>query len=138
MPGGGEPLFIVGSPMCRMFSALQNMSPWTARKQKQLESDIEHLKFMVEIYKKLVDEGRYFIHEHPAGASSWRIKEMVELLQMEDVGTVIADQCMYGLRTWKVRGEAPAKKSTKFATNSECVKLELGSDVTRIMYIYLY
>ena len=65
-----KPLFIVGSPMCRMFSPLQNMSPWTARKQKQLEADIEHLKFMVEIYRKQVEEGRYFIHEDPAGASS--------------------------------------------------------------------
>merc|ERR1712026_196004 len=54
------------------------------------------------------------------------IKEMIDLLQMEGVSTVIADQCMYGLRTWKVRGEALAKKPTKFATNSECVKLELG------------
>ena len=81
--GSESQKLLIGPLECAMFSALQNMSPWTARKQKQLEADIEHLKFMVEIYKKQVEEGRYFIHEHPAGTSSWHIKEMVELLQME-------------------------------------------------------
>ena len=53
------------------------------------EEDVEHIKFMIEIYKAQVQEGRYFIHEHPVGASSWRLKERAELLEMEGVDTVV-------------------------------------------------
>ena len=51
---------------------------------------------------------------------------MIKLLEMEGVGTVVADQCMFGLKTWGKGGEMPAKKPTKFATNADAVKSELA------------
>ena len=65
-----KPLVIIGSPMCRMFSQLQNMTPWTTERIRMYEEDVEHVKFMIELYTVQVREGRYFIHEHPVGASS--------------------------------------------------------------------
>ena len=32
-----EPLLVIGSPQCTMFSALQNLSTWTTTKQQRLE-----------------------------------------------------------------------------------------------------
>ena len=94
-----KPLVIIGSPMCRMFSQLQNMTPWTTERIRMYEEDVEHVKFMIELYTVQVREGRYFIHEHPVGASSWRLEEMVRLLEMEGVETVVGYQCMFGFKT---------------------------------------
>ena len=42
------------------------------------------------------------------------------------VGTVLTDQCMFGLKAWGKGGEMLAKKPTRFATNADAVKLELA------------
>ena len=31
----------------------------------------QHLEFCVELYREQAKAGRYFVHEHPAYASSW-------------------------------------------------------------------
>ena len=66
--------------------------------------------------------------EHPAFAESWKLEELVELANLDGVMTQIADQCMYGLRTPNAdkSGEAPAKKPTKFVSNSWCIIQELS------------
>ena len=38
-----EPLLLIGSPLCTMFSSLQHLSPWTVQKQKRLEDGKMHL-----------------------------------------------------------------------------------------------
>ena len=40
---------VIGCPMCKMMSQLQNLSPWTAKRQAELEKDIRHMEFMAEI-----------------------------------------------------------------------------------------
>ena len=32
---------------------------------------IKHLHFVVSLYKLQLESGRHFLHEHPAGATSW-------------------------------------------------------------------
>ena len=44
-----KPKLVIGSPMCTMFSALQNLSKWTEEKQIKWCEAKEHIKFMVEI-----------------------------------------------------------------------------------------
>ena len=68
-------------------------------------------------------KGKYFLHEHPATASSWDLEAIRKLEQEEQVMITVADQCMYGLKTWAPSGrkEIPAKKPTKFMTNSMCI-----------------
>ena len=43
--------------------------------------------------------GNYFLMEDPAYADSWKIPEVVEFLNVGGVDHVVADQCMYGLKT---------------------------------------
>ena len=76
---GEKPLLVVGSPTCRMFSALQNMSKWSDKKQREWEEDVGHLYWAVDRYEEQMKDGRLFLHEHPAGASSWRLGKMNKL-----------------------------------------------------------
>ena len=53
-----KPRLIVGSPMCAMFSALQNLTPWTEEKQHRWREDRKHLHFVGELYKQQVKGGQ--------------------------------------------------------------------------------
>ena len=70
-----------------------------------------------------------FLHEHPAQATSWDLIEIRKMAIREGVTVTVADQCMYGLKTWsenKKRYDTPARKRTKFMTNSPCIAEELS------------
>ena len=74
-----------------------------------------HIEFMCELYRVQIDAGRYFLHEHPATAASWREEPIEDVLAHEDVECVVGDRCQYGQED----GEGnPVKTPTKFPTNS--------------------
>ena len=88
---------------------------------------MEHIKFVVKLYRNQVREGRIFLHEHPANAKSWMLKEIRQVMKMEGVEVVEADQCRFGLKTRAtVTKLMPAKKPTKFMTNSRAIGAELS------------
>ena len=113
-----------------MFSSLQNLSknrrgPGQA---EQFEEALAHIKFVVKLYKMQVESGNYFLHEHPAGATSWDTEEIRKMTQGTGVQITVADQCMYGLRTWSKdpkKLDKPARKRTKFMTNGVEIAEEL-------------
>ena len=79
-----------------------------------------HLKFMAGIYRRQHERGKFFLHEHPAGARSWQVPVIKNLRSLRGVDVVRGDQCQYGLTT---KGESPedrriAMKPTKFMSNS--------------------
>ena len=77
------------------------------------------MNFVARIYKKQLLRGRFFVHEHPASATSWDERAMVQLAAHPDVVVVRADQCQYGLTTPTESGDmAPAMKPTRFMTNA--------------------
>ena len=65
-----KPKLVVGSPECRMFSALHNLNAWTAERQSRLENAREHLEFICEVHEHQVTSERWFLHEHPIAATS--------------------------------------------------------------------
>ena len=69
-----------------------------------------------------------FLHEHPYTATSWSMPEVKQIMACAGVQTVVADQCMFGLTTkGGRRGQRmPAKKSTRFMTNSWHIAKELN------------
>ncbi len=126
-----QPKLVIGSPECRMFSSLQNLNRkhWSDDREAQLVEAKRHIEFVVSIYKKQLEAGRYFLHEHPAGATSWDLDEIKKLQKETNVQISIADQCQYGLKTWsnnKGKRDAAAKKKTKFMTNSAEIAQELS------------
>ena len=68
--------------------------------------------------------GRKFLHEHPAGASSWMLECVEAIRKLEGVTVTVADQCMYGLKTWSTNrhvADTPAQKRTRFMTNNRAI-----------------
>ena len=125
-----KPLLLVGSPMCTWFSLLQNlnkkhMSPedWN----KGYRKATEHIKFVFELYDIQVRSGRYFLHERPATATSWRLPVVTEFCaRYPHLYAITMDMCQFGMTTPNTRGEpTPAKKPTRWLTNSPCLAEEL-------------
>lgn len=121
-----KPTLLIGSPMCTMFSELQKLSKWSEEKQRRWCEAVEHMAFAVKLYRLQLEQGRFFLHEHPEKASSWGLKEIEKLGREVGVSITVIDQCMYGLTTWGMNGKRmKAKKGTKFMTNSKCIGKEL-------------
>ena len=121
-----KPMLLVGSPMCTAFSTWQRINnkircPVTVA--GELKRARQHLEFCVELYREQAKAGRYFVHEHPAYASSWQT-DIIEGM-MSDPGIVKAtcDQCMYGCED---ESGSPIKKPTSFMTNAPELAKELS------------
>jgi hypothetical protein len=121
-----EPFLVVGSPPCTMFSRLQlNLNAKKMGKEvwekRRREAEVL-LVFAAVVYKLQVQAGRHFLHEHPAGATSWQHPAIVRLLAAPGVGAVVAHQCQFGLETSAAGGgRAPALKPTRFMSSARAV-----------------
>ena len=83
-----KPTLLIGSPMCKAFSRLQEMN------YKHMHPDVVkeivdaaeiHLKFCIELYWERLMDGLYFSHEHPDGTTSWNMREMINLIDQPGV-----------------------------------------------------
>ena len=93
------------------------MDPMAAR--RMMAKARLHLDFVTELYKDQVDDGRFFLHEHPAHAESWE-EPMIKVIEtMDSVEVVQADQCQYdNVVTFGLEKGMPIKKPTKFMSNA--------------------
>ena len=91
---------IICSPPCTPFSQLQTLNPKTAESSRRWQEGVDHLEFIVSLYRKQVRAGRIFLHEHPKNATSWMLDAVKRMVKEEGVVVVEADQCMFGLKTW--------------------------------------
>ena len=46
-----KPLLLIGSPMCTIFSVLQNLTDWTSEKQKRYVESVHHVEFVLKLYR---------------------------------------------------------------------------------------
>ena len=76
---------------------------------------VVHLWSVCELYQMQIDAGRYFLHEHPASATSWPEACIQTIMAQDGVDVSIIDQCQYGQAT--VDGQ-PIQKATKWMSNS--------------------
>ena len=90
---------LIGPPMCTASSTWQRINdnircPVIVAAEKRRA--IGHLEFCALLYRQQLKNGRYFLHEHPAFATSWQ--EAVIQKTMSEPGVEIAtcDQCQYG------------------------------------------
>eukprot|EP00973_Karenia_brevis_P013605 1846518-Karenia_brevis.AAC.1 len=70
-----KPLVLILSPPCTTFSRLQNLNPWTDKREREMWRGSRLLKFAMELAQEQINQGRYFIFEHPQAASSWDRRE---------------------------------------------------------------
>ncbi len=87
--------------MCTAFSQLQYIS-FAKMSAEEVEVVKEygrkHLEFCMKLYKAQVNQGLYFLHEHPDGASSWNEVCVREVRMMEGVERVTGDMCTCGMK----------------------------------------
>lgn len=94
--------------------------------KKLMKTARDHLRFACKLYRRQMQRGKFFLHEHPQTATSWRLPEVKRFLQSPGVGTAVCHQCSFGLMTPSKSGELmPAKKPTQFMSNSPCMPNEL-------------
>ena len=64
-----------------------------------------HMRFVAELYHEQIESNRYFLHEHPRYATSWKLDCTMQLENIPGVGVVRGDQCQYGavVRTGKYK-----------------------------------
>ena len=118
-----KPYFLIGFPMCRAFSTWQALNAARSSDargiKKAYDEAVDHLDFVVSLYVEQLQEGRYFLHEHPRYATSWQVKSMEELMRIPGVERTDGDQCQFGAEVMAgpLKGE-PIKKPTGFLSNS--------------------
>ena len=128
-----RPRLVIGSPPCTWFSRLMQLNihvqgpEWYEKFKIEKAKARKHIQFCIRLFLLQRARGDYFLFEHPAYADSWGLEEVVRMGELEGVSTVVADQCMYGLTTPGPdrRTEMPAKKPTRFMSNSWCELQEL-------------
>ena len=98
--------------------------------EKALEEATQHSDFCAMLYQHQLRHGRHFLHEHPWGASSWKVKIMQEMLADGRVYHAQAHMCRLGMESHvkEKNGEKGlAKKPTGFMSSSECIVQELAN-----------
>ena len=123
-----KPWLVVGSPMCTAYCQLQALSL-----HKRSPEDVQrmmvranlHLEFCVAVYRRQLQSGRYFLHEHPDQAKSWRYPAMLALAGEEGVLRLVGHMCPHGMRSKDASGEGLVLKPTGWLTNSR----EIGHEV---------
>ena len=70
-----EPTWLIGSPPCTPFSRLNTNMNFPKMPKHVVEAKLaegrRRLRFVISLYQLQLQAGRHFLHEHPAGASSW-------------------------------------------------------------------
>ena len=117
-----DPDWIIGSPPCTAFSQWNIGINHRKMPKEKVDAAIAegriHLSFMASLYRRQIINGKHFLHEHPAGAASWKEPSIAALMKLPSVCSVVAHQCMFGLLTPSGDGTALAMKPTRFMSNS--------------------
>ena len=82
--------------MCTAFSTWQRIKnkirdPVTVEGERKRAK--QHLDFCVELYRIQAKAGWYFLHEHPAYASSWQTEIIESVMNDDGVIKATCDQC---------------------------------------------
>ena len=128
-----EPLLRIVSPMCTNCSSIMNLN-WGKmigrEKEERMRAARVHLNFCVKMYQIQHDAGRYFLHEHPTSATSWKEPGVMRLANMRGVMKTKAHMCRFGMTQSDKNGKALVLKPASFLTNSVCLANALNLTCT--------
>ena len=95
-----RPSFLIGSPVCTMFSILQglnkarmDLNKWEASWNK----GVCRMLFAIKSYRIQAIAGKFFPHEHPASASNWKLPETQALMEDYKLKKVNGQNCRFGV-----------------------------------------
>ena len=88
------------------------MDPLEAK--RMVRYGVLHLCFCVKLYIIQMENDRYFLHEHPNGATSWDAQCMKMLLAHPQVKKVRGNMCPHGIMSEDEEGIGRVLKPTGF------------------------
>ena len=95
-----KPYLLIGSPACTAFTTWQALNESKSKDpdayRKARRRAVAHIEFMIELYREQLEDGHYFLHEHPRWATSWQIATMKALMEVPEVTLAHGGQCQYG------------------------------------------
>ena len=113
----GKPLCVILSHVRTAFSQMQDIHKYR-RGAQVVKRDFEEAKDPIPLTMRVCPlqhrHIRYFVFEHPGGASSWDLSEVQKVAKLERVEIVKFDMCQYGMTMVDpLDGKAkPVKKRT--------------------------
>ena len=84
-----------------------------------------HLAFCAELHQMQLSAGRYYLHEHPLTASSWKEKCITRIASKPENFTTRVHMCAYGMQIPDKNGNSFVYKPTQFMTNSPLIAAQL-------------
>ena len=119
---------LILSPPCTMFSQLMEL--WNIKKMNQATFEKRwaeaklYLSHAMDCCRVQHTEGRVFVFEHPANATSWDEPEVLAVAALPGVEITIVDQCMLGLTS---KSGKPMRKRTKIMSNCPVMRHRFAS-----------
>ena len=138
-----KPYLLVCSPMCGPFSELQELFNYPGKLKKdvkeKLEAGLEHFKFCLELCIEQHRQGRSFMIEHPAGASTWTTNMIDKMKRLEGVELITFDFCTLGMEVMDKSGDKkPVRKRTSLLTNSQSIQLLLREAKCKQQHVHAH
>eukprot|EP00959_Pyramimonas_sp_CCMP1952_P319010 6674772-Pyramimonas_sp.AAC.1 len=112
-----KPSTLIVTPPCTMFSKMLHINKMRMDQQKlnaRLTEGHGFLKYSMSLCSLQYDQGRKFVFEHPAGASSFKEACVKRIMKLPGVAIARFDQCRFGLKS---PSQKPMKKRTVLMTN---------------------
>ena len=112
----------------------RNDELWMLKFEELLDQAKRYVEFCAKIYEYQRKNGRFFLHEHPWLATSWKLECIGRIEAYPDVRKVQTHMCQFGMlsRTGGVGSElGPVLKPTGFLTNCAGIALELSKKCPR-------
>ena len=96
-----RPWLVVGSPMRKALSILIAFNKESVGEERFRTLRVEALvrvECCCQLYRDQVEAGRYFLHEHPVGASSWNLPCVRKVMGLPGVQKIIGHMCYHGMQ----------------------------------------
>lgn len=124
-----QPDLIIGCPPCGPYSNLQNLNRRHMSDEEwhrmEVEGDV-HVEFCCELYRDQHARGKWFVHEHPLTARSWKRACVQDLLDLDRVRLVRGDMCAHNMTSFDAGGEGLELKPTQYMVNGSRLAEELS------------
>ena len=83
------------------------------------------MAFCAELYKMQIDANRYYLHEHPTSASSWKEPSIKAIINHPNNFATRIHMCAYNMKIPDAKGNEYIYKPTQFLTNSPLIAARL-------------
>jgi len=124
-----RPKLLVGSTVCGPWS-LSRVSDGTLCAPAEARRSVQHLRACCNLYHKQLDDGQFFLHEHPEGTAPWVDSEIQDVLKQKGV-LWVENACRYKRAVDSQVTTGPgtcsrARETTGWVTNSRYIAAEIA------------